>query len=159
MKGDGFEWAVHEAVSGGEPAVVNPLHQALKKASSFVKDAAPRSLFFGHERAKFLGFLDAVVEEAGNEAFLLPEGSGRPFRFGPWVQLAAKGVAAEAELNPRIKKIWKTDLFLSAEGDTRHFATTVKSNFALLEGGQGLRIGVVPESVLNRPGFRGGCLV
>ncbi|MFN7610258.1 MAG: hypothetical protein ACK5QX_04880, partial [bacterium] len=156
MRGDGFEWAVHEAVSGGEPAVVNPLHQALRRASSFVKDAPPRSLLFGQERAKYLGFLDAVVEEAGTDAFLLPEGSGRPFKFGPWVQVAAKGVVAEDELNARIKKIWKTDLFLSAEGDTRHFAATVKSNYGLLEGGEGLRVGIVPESthVGNRAGVR-----
>jgi hypothetical protein len=156
MRGDGFEWAVHEAVSGGEPAVVDPLHQALRKASSFVKDAAPRSLFFGHERAKYLGFLDAVVEEAGTDAFLLPEGSGRPFKFGPWVQIAAKGIAAELELNERIRQIWKTDLFLSAEGDTRHFAATVKSNFGQLEGGRGLRLGIVPESTHagNKAGVR-----
>jgi hypothetical protein len=146
MRGDGFEWAVHEAIAGGEPKVVIPMHHALRKASSFIKDAAPRSLLFGHERAKYLGFLDAVVEEAGNEAFLLPEGSGRPFKFGPWVQVAAKGYTAESELNDRIKQIWKTDLFLSAEGDTRHFAATVKSNFAQLEGGRGLRLGIVPES-------------
>jgi len=156
MRGDGFEWAVHEAISGGEPAVVVPMHHALRKASSFIKDAAPRSLLFGHERAKYLGFLDAIVEEAGNEAFLLPEGSGRPFKFGPWVQVAAKGYSAESELNDRIKQIWKTDLFLSAEGDTRHFAATVKSNFAQLEGGRGLRLGIVPESTHtgNKAGVR-----
>lgn len=156
IRGDGFEWAVHEAIAGGEPAVVTPIHHALRRASSFIKDAAPRSLLFGHERAKYLGFLDAVVEEAGNEAFLLPEGSGRPFKFGPWVQVAAKGHLAEKELNDRIKQIWKTDLFLSAEGDTRHFAATVKSNFAQLESGRGLRLGVVPESTHtgNKAGVR-----
>lgn len=36
---------------------------------------------------------------------------------------------------------------MSAEGDPRYFAATVKSNFAQLEGGQGLRIGIVPESI------------
>ncbi|MBX3704467.1 MAG: hypothetical protein KF822_11900, partial [Steroidobacteraceae bacterium] len=120
------------------------------------KDAAPRSLLFGHERARYLGFLDAVVQEAGNESFLLPEGSGRPFRFGPWVQIAAKGQAAESELNERIKQIWKTDLFLSAEGDTRYFAATVKSNVEQLEGGRGLRVGIVPESptYANHAGVR-----
>lgn len=146
MRGDGFEWAVHEAVLGGEPKVVEPIHTALRRASLYVRDAAPRSLLFGHERARYLGFLDAVVEEAGNDAVLLPEGSGRPFRFGPWVQVAAKGQAAEAELNERIRQIWKTDLFLSADGDTRHFAATVKSNVLQLDGGRGLRLGIVPES-------------
>jgi hypothetical protein len=146
MQGDGFEWAVHEAILGGEPTVLEPVGSAMRKASKFIKDAPPSSLLFGYERARYLGFLDAVVDEAGNDSFLLPEGSGRPFKFGPWVAKAAQGAAAEPLLNERIKKIWKTDLFLTAKGDQRYFATTIKSNFELLEGGKGLRIGIVPES-------------
>lgn len=147
MRGDGFEWAVHEAILGGEPSVLNPLSSAMQRASSFVKDGKPTSLLFGYERAKYLGFLDAVVDEAGTDSFLLPEGSGRPFKFGPWVAKAALGKAAEPLLNDRIRQIWKTDLFLSTEGDPRYFATTVKSNIKQLEAGRGLRIGIVPESV------------
>lgn len=156
MRGDGFEWAVHEAVLGGEPSVLSPLAFAMRKASTLIKDAAPSSLLFGHERAKYLGFLDAVVSEAGTHSFILPEGSGRPFRFGPWVAAAAIGPKAEPMLRDRIKKVWKTDLFLSAEGDNRYFATTVKSNYGLLEGGAGLRIGIVPESTHtgNHSGIR-----
>jgi hypothetical protein len=146
MRGDGFEWAVHEAVLGGEPSVTEPLAQAMRRASKYVKDSAPTSLLFGQERARYLGFLDAIVDDAGTDAYLLPQGTGRPFRFGPWVSVAAQGSIAEGILSSRIKKVWKTDLFLSAEGDQRHFAATVKSNFAQLEGGEGLRIGIVPES-------------
>lgn len=146
MRGDGFEWAVHEAILGREPTVIDPVHEALKRASKYVKDSEPNSILFGQERAKYLGFLDAVVDKAGTDSYLLPQGSGRPYPFGPWVSVAAKGHAAEGELSERIKKIWKTDLFLSATGDVRHFAATIKSNFAHLEGGQGLRIGIVPES-------------
>lgn len=146
MRGDGFEWAVHEAILGKEPRVLDPLAYALRKASQFIKDAEPTSLMFGHERARYLGFLDAVVQDAGNDAYLLPEGSGRPFRFGPWVAAAAQGQSAEPHLATRIKKIWKTDIFLSAVDDPRYFAATVKSSAALLEGGAGLRIGIVPES-------------
>jgi hypothetical protein len=154
MRGDGFEWAVHEAVLGKEPRVVDP--DALRHVSQFIRYAQPASLMFGQERAKYLGFLDAVVDEAGTDAYLLPEGSGRPFRFGPWVATAAQGRAAESILPLRIKNIWKTDLFLSAEGDPRYFAATVKSNYAQLEGGRGLRIGIVPESTdpTNRSGLR-----
>jgi hypothetical protein len=147
MRGDGFEWAVHEAILGKEPTVTEPIAHALKRASKYVKDALPNSLMFGQERARYLGFMDAVVDEAGNDSYLLPQGKGSPFKFGPWVSKAALGSAAERELNNRIKKIWKTDLFLSAEGDPRHFAATVKSNFKQMEGGAGLRIGIVPESV------------
>jgi len=146
MRGDGFEWAVHEAILGKEPSVINPVSHAMRRASKYVKDSEPTSLLFGQERAKYLGFLDAVVDEAGTDSYLLPQGSGKPFRFGPWVQIAARGHTAEAELNNRIKKIWKTDLFLSASDDPRYFAATIKSNFAQLEGGAGLRIGIVPES-------------
>jgi hypothetical protein len=156
MRGDGFEWAVHEAVLGKEPSVTGPISEAMRRASKYVKDAAPSSLLFGQERAKYLGFMDAVVDEAGTDSYLLPQGSGKPFRFGPWVSVAAQGHTAEPLLNNRIKKIWKTDLFLSAEDDPRHFAATVKSNITQLEGGQGLRIGIVPESsdVNNPSGVR-----
>lgn len=154
MKGDGFEWAVHEAILGKEPLVVNHLYDALKRASPKIKDATPTSLLFGHERAKYLGFLDAMIDEAGTSSFLLPQGSGRPYRFGPWVATAAKGQRAENELRDRIKHIWKTDLFLSVEEDQRYLAATIKSNPLQLEGGKGLRIGIVPESI--KDGYRAG---
>ncbi len=151
MRGDGFEWAVHEAVLGREHRVLDPLSAALSKASQFIKNPEPNSLMFGQERARYLGFLDAVVDEAGTDAYLLPEGSGRPFKFGPWVQTAARGKVAEADLPERIRAIWKTDLFLSGSGDPRYLAATVKSNFSQLESGKGLRIGIVPESPANNP--------
>lgn len=145
MRGDGFEWAVHEAIMGRERRVIEPVHHALTRASKFVRDATPKSLMFGYERARYLGFLDAVIDNAGADAFLLPEGSGRPFQFGPWVSMAARGAAAEPSLPSRIKQVWKTDLFLSTEDDPRYFAATIKSNLKQLEGGRGLRIGIVPE--------------
>ena len=154
MRGDGFEWAVHEAIVGQEPSVTTPVANAMRRASQYVKDRAPSSILFGQERAKFLGFLDAVVDEAGTDSYLLPQGSGKPFKFGPWVSVAAQGHTAEPHLNARIKKIWKTDLFLSVEEDARHFAATIKSNVGQLEGGAGLRIGIVPES--TQPGNVGG---
>ena len=154
MRGDGFEWAVHEAIMGLEPRVIDPVEQALRRASRFLKDSQPMSVMFGYERARYLGFLDAVIDQAGTDAYLLPEGSGRPFRFGPWVSLAAQGQIAETHLPDRIQKIWKTDLFLSVQDDLRYFATTIKSNVAQLEGGRGLRIAIVPEhpKTGSRPG-------
>ena len=146
MRGDGFEWAVHEAITGKEPMVIDPLATAIKKASPKMGSVDPTSLLFGYERAKYLGFLKAVVQSAGYDPVLLPEGSGRPFQFGPWVALAANGKAAEPQLNERIKQIWKTDLFVGGEGMEKYMAATVKSNYKLLEPGRGLRIGIVPES-------------
>ena len=146
MRGDGFEWAVHEAILGKERRVLDPLSAVLKRACKSVIDSEPESILFGHERARYLGFLDAVVNTAGTDASIIPEGQGRPFQFGPWVAKAARGKAAERSLHDRIKQIWKTDLFLSTHDDHKYFAATVKSNFKQLEGGKGLRIGIVPES-------------
>lgn len=155
MRGDGFEWAVHEAIMGGEPRVTNYVAEAIGRTSKKFKTiGAPVSLLFGYERAKYLGFLDAVVENAGDEAVLLPDGRGRPFYFGPWVTVAAKGQAAEAMLSPRIRRVWKTDLFLSGDDSWRYVAATIKSNWKQLEAGPGLRIGIVPEARDLRPGVR-----
>ncbi len=45
---------------------------------------------------------------------------------------------------------------LSREGDPRYFAATIKSAYSQLEGGRGLRIGIVPESTDsgNHPGVK-----
>ncbi|WP_176113970.1 hypothetical protein [Burkholderia cepacia] len=154
MRGDGFEWAVHEAIIGGEPLVTELVHHGMRRASKSITGATPESLLFGYERAKYLGFLDATIKAAGSSPFLLPDGSGRPYKFDTWVAKAALGQAAEAALTDRIKKIWKTDLFLTGSGDERYLAATVKSNYALLEGGRGLKIGIVPESNVtgHKPG-------
>lgn len=148
MRGDGFEWAVHEAINGGEPKVVEPLLEVMAKASprTFKNETSPTSLMFGYERAKYLGFTEAVVDAASEDALLLPDGSGRPFKFGPWVSVAAKGRAAEPELRDRIKSVWKTDLFVSNADRRRHLAVTIKSNWHGLEGGRGLRLALVPEA-------------
>lgn len=154
MRGDGFEWAVHEAILGAEPSVMELVEDGLRRASKSIGGGEPNSLLFGYERAKYLGFLDATVKAAGESPFLLPEGQGRPYSFGPWVSIAAQGESAEARLTDRIKKVWKTDLFLSVKGHEKYIAATVKSNYGLLEGGRGLRMGIVPESTHSghRPG-------
>jgi hypothetical protein len=148
MRGDGFEWSIHEAILGKEPTVIEPLAQLMSQTSkkAFNSNSAPHSLLFGYERARYLGFLDAIIDEAGEEAVLLPDGRGRPFYFGPWVRLAAQGARAEPQLKERIKKVWKTDLFLSDEARHYNVAATVKSNWRQLEGGPDLRIGIVPEA-------------
>ncbi|MBD8611182.1 hypothetical protein IFT77_11850 [Frigoribacterium sp. CFBP 13729] len=153
MQGDGFEWAVHEAIVGGEPRVTEPVAAALAKASPTFKSMSdPTSLLFGYERAKYLGFLEATVKAAGSEAVLLPDGQGHPFAFGPWVSVAAEGKSAEARLKDRIKSVWKTDIFLSDQEELRYAAATIKSNHTLLEAGPGLRIGIVPEATNLAPG-------
>lgn len=155
MRGDGFEWAIHEAVIGQEPSVIEPLSDAMTRASKRFKGiGAPKSMLFGYERARYLGFLDAIVNNADDEAVLLPDGRGRPFTFGPWVTVAARGQAAEADLRDRIRKVWKTDIFLSDEDRRRHLAATIKSNWHLLEAGPGLRLGIVPEARDLRAGVR-----
>lgn len=153
MRGDGFEWAVHEALIGGEARVTELVGEALGRATkSIPSGAVPSSVMFGYERAKHLGFLDAVVDEAGTDARLLPDGRGRPYRFGPWVRVAAAGPAAESGLGERIEKIWRTDLFVTDQVGERYLAATVKSQWHDLEGGAGLRLGIVPQAKDLKPG-------
>lgn len=155
-RGDGFEWAVHEAIVGGEPRVVDLVSDALRRASpkSFSGLDQPASLMFGHERARHLGFTEAVINNANGDAVLLPDGSGRPFAFGSWVPVAALGVAGEPRLRERIKKVWKTDLFLSSQEKERFAAATIKSNWHQLEDGNGLRVAIVPQAVDLKPGYQ-----
>ena len=156
QRGDGFEWAVHEAILGKEPTVVEPLAHTLTKVSPKYRNAEfTSSLMFGQERARHLGFLDSVVQDAGADAVLLPDGVGKPYRFtSDWLRLAAQGSSSEPYLGHRITKIWKTDLFISDQNARRYTAATVKSNPELLEGGAGLRIGIVPASTRFPPGTR-----
>lgn len=155
-RGDGFEWAVHEAIVGGEARVTELVMEALLKTSpkSFRNVSAPTSLMFGHERARHLGFAEAVVNNASGDAVLLPDGQGRPFAFDSWVPVAAKGVLAEPLLAERIKKVWKTDLFLSGEGKDKFAAATIKSNWHQLEDGRGLRMAIVPQARDLKPGYQ-----
>jgi hypothetical protein len=156
MLGDGFEWAVHEAILGKEPLVCGPISEALRKVSRHIKGDSPSSLLFGHERAKYLGFLDAVVQAAGEEAVILPDGRGHPYAFGTWVAVAAQGKASEKILSvqsPRIQHIWKSDIFLTDSEGVRYAATTIKSNWKQLESGRGLRLGIVPEAKDLQPGL------
>jgi hypothetical protein len=64
------------------------------------------------------------------------------------MRYAARGKVAEEKflLGDRIARVWKTDLFLSDEARHRHLAATIKSNHTHLEGGPGLRLGIVPEA-------------
>jgi hypothetical protein len=156
MRGDGFEWAVHEAIVGGEWRVVEIVSEVLRRSSqrAFQDQSTPESLLFGHERARYLGFLDAMIENAGDEAVLLPDGRGHPFAFDRWVTVAARGIRAEPDLAARIKQVWKTDLFLSTADESRYIAATIKSNWHQLEEGRGLRIGIVPEAPDLPAGFK-----
>lgn len=155
-RGDGFEWAVHEAIMGGEQKVTEYVAHALAKTSpkSFKGISRPTSLMFGHERARHLGFTEAVVNNAAGGAVLLPDGQGRPFAFDSWVPIAARGVHAEPQLAARIKKVWKTDLFLSGESRDRFAAATIKSNWHQLEDGKGLRVAIVPQARDLKPGYQ-----
>src|SRR5262245_49340929 len=50
MRGDGFEWAVHEAISGGEPLVTELVSGALRRTSPkvFRGSSGTSSLLFGY---------------------------------------------------------------------------------------------------------------
>lgn len=53
----------------------------------------------------------------------------------------------------RIKKVWKTDIFLGIQGKQKYAAATIKSNWHQLEDGAGLRVAIVPEARDLKSGY------
>lgn len=147
-----FEVAVHEAINSGLPDVASLISEAM--ADSGVRTSRPRSILFGAERAARLGFLDALVTDLGERPVLRIGANrrGAPFSLSRWLPIMAQGWRGEQWLPNDISKVWKADLLL-ADAEGRSFVpATVKSNPNSLEGGPGLRVGIVPQA----PGWQVG---
>lgn len=142
-RGDGFEWAVHAAVADGDSGVCGRLARAMCDAAEAARGDTIHSVLFGYERARNPEFLREFLSEMGAYPRLLPGGRGRSAPIGDVLSSLVDG--PRADLPERFASVWKADMFLSAEGSDKWLAATVKSNPELLEGGSGLRVGVVAE--------------
>lgn len=147
-RGDGFEWAVHAALYDGLPSVIGPIALAMSAASRELTCDRPRSVLFGYERAlRRDGFVDQFLADMGDQPRLLPGGRGMSAPLADILPLFGDGPASQHLLPPRVSKAWKADMFLSAPGSNKWLAATVKSNAGALEGGPGLRVGIVPQQI------------
>ncbi len=140
-----FEYAVHEAMQRGDARVLERISDAAKLCNVPGKD--PTSILFGLEKTGAQQLIDTADEILTDDSRLLYGTRGQPAKLRKHLS-----TLAGAFRNPRtrlalpysIRGLWKADLFVGFADSDRWVGTTVKINPAQLEGGTGLRIGVIP---------------
>lgn len=142
--GDSFEWAVHEAIAAGEWSLQQYVADALARCG--IRTSQPTSILFGAERARHLGYLDLISEQAGDRAHLRVPTQGRPPLLTKFLPIAASGARRASDLPSSLMALGKADLLLGCAETQAFVAATVKVNPSALEDGPGLRIGITPES-------------
>ena len=142
--GDSFEWAVHEAIAAQEWSMREMLQDALRLCG--IETSDPTSILFGAERARHLGYLDLIGEQAGDRAHFRVGTPGRPPLLSKFLPIAAAGRQREGELPPSLASLGKADLLVGCGESQAFVAATVKVNSSALVDGAGLRIGITPEA-------------
>jgi hypothetical protein len=141
-----FEYAVHEALNRKEPSVLERFHDAMTNFCN-VPGNEPSSILFGLEKSGSLNLIDTAKERLTDDSRLRAGTKGQPAKLKRHIDsIAAAFRKKEArELLPwSISGLWKADLFVGNTDTDRWVGTTVKINPEHLEGGRGLRIGIVP---------------
>lgn len=140
-----FEYAVHDALTGGDPRVVERIADAAKLCK--VQGRIPQSLLFGLEKTGSQQLIDTANEVLTEESSLLYGTAGRPVKLRKHLnQLAGtfRNRRTNLALPYSIRGLWKADLFVGYSDTEKWLATSVKINPTQLEEAAGLRIGIVP---------------
>lgn len=142
-----FEYAVHDAVSRGEPAVAERIYDALAECKVPGEDIG--SILFGAEKAGSQQLIDTAANLLTDESSLLSGSRGRPVKLKRHLNAAAAAFRKKGkgdDLPQSISGLWRADLFLGSPLAERWVGTTVKINPSGLQGDRGLRVGIVPTS-------------
>lgn len=150
-EGDGdcgicFEYAVHDAITNGNPDVLNRIDHALVKYCK-IKNGNPTSILFGIEKTGAVQLVDSVEEYLTDDSILLPGSKGQPIKLKKHIQGVINAFRRPAErekLPSSINGLWKADLFVGKTELDKWVGTTVKINPSQLEGAKGLRLAIVP---------------
>ncbi len=143
-----FEYAVHDALSRGEPGVLERIDEAVHGHCN-VQGHDVNSLLFGLEKSGALDLINTVKERLTDQSLLLAGNKGRPAKLKRHIDSIASAFRkreARDALPWSISGLWKADLFVGYTDSDRWVATTVKINGDQLEGARGLRIGIVPST-------------
>ncbi|GAA1777971.1 hypothetical protein [Luedemannella helvata] len=149
-EGDGdvgiaFEYAIHAAALGRQPAVMERISDALKFCK--IRRGEPESIFFAIEKSGSEQVINTRMELITDTSLVLSGTQGAPVRLKRHLAgLAAAFRRKETRDNlpQSIRGLWKADLFLGSPAPDHWVGTTVKINPTQLEGARGLRIGIVP---------------
>jgi hypothetical protein len=148
-QGDGdtgiaFEYAVHDAIKRGEPAVVARIKEALAKCR-IGGDVA--SILFAVEKAGAKQLISTNIELITDESRILSGNVGQPAKLKRYLNTLAaafRRANVRAYLPQSIRGLWKADLFLGSSGPDHWVGTSVKIVPSHLEGAAGLRVGIIP---------------
>lgn len=141
-----FEYAVHDALVRGEPTVVERVEDALVSRCR-VRGNETASILFGLEKRGALTLIETARDALTSESRLLAGTRGQPAKLLNHIDSIAAAFrrpAARDALPWSISGLWKADLFVGHTDSDQWVGTSVKINLDHLEGGRGLRIGIVP---------------
>lgn len=149
-QGDGdcgicFEYAVHDAITRGDPMVMERVVDAMRVCN--VPGDDPRSILFGVEKSGSQQLVNTADAALTDESRLLSGTRGHPVKLRKHLSGIAGAFRrpnARLALPFSIRGVWKADLFAGFADADRWVATTVKVNPAQLESAAGLRIGIIP---------------
>lgn len=142
--GVAFEYAVHDAVLRGDPAVLERISDALKRCRI---DGDPASILAAFEKAGSKHLISTKLELITNDSRVLSGNVGQPAKLKNYMSTLAAAFrrrSAQESLPRSIRGLWKADLFLGSPTPDRWVGTSVKINRGSLESAAGLRIGIVP---------------
>jgi hypothetical protein len=142
-----FEYAAHDAVGRGVPAVVERVADALKMCR--VPGEITGSILFGAEKEGSQALINTASQLLTPDSQLLYGGRGRPVKLRKHLDAAYAAFrrkGAGSTLPHSVRGLWRADLFLGSTDRDYWVATTVKINPTGLKGDRGLRIGLVPAS-------------
>lgn len=145
--GVAFEYAVHDAIMGGNPIVLDRIGTALRKCR--IDRGNPESILFAMEKNGSKQLIETKRELITADSRVLSGNRGQPVKLQRYMnQLAAAFHRPTTRLAlPRsIQGLWKADLFVGSTTPDHWVGTTIKVNPRQLEGAPGLRVAIVPTS-------------
>lgn len=140
-----FEWAVHDAVKRGEPAVLERLADAASKCR--MPGHQYESILFGLEKSGKVQVIDTANNTLTPESRILTGEQAQPLKLKRYLNMLSAAFnrpETRKALPSSISGLWKADLFFGATDSDRWLGTSLKINPSSLEGARGLRIGIVP---------------
>lgn len=145
--GISFEYAVHDAIAGNNPVILDRISTALRDHCR-IRGGSPASILFGAEKSGAVQLIQTAHELLTDESRLLSGVRGQPVKLKRHIDAVAAAFrrsTARQLLPESINGLWKADLFVGDRTPDQWVGTTVKINPRHLEGAQGLRLAVVPS--------------
>ncbi len=154
-EGDGdagicLEYAVHEGIAQKSDLIYPLASEALERFCGIKGGAS--SILFGPEKDGRIPILETVNRSLTDDSLVYLGDRGRPpklKRHIPEIINSFRRPDARNGLPRSIRDLYKADIFIGNGATEQWVGTTIKSHRSLLEGAQGLRIGMYPRETTN----------